>query len=562
MEYPDTAKGEGVELTPPGFVAPLIRGYTMDFAVVLMATVCLVLLIACINLASLLLARASGRRKEIAIRLSLGASRARLIRQLLTESVLLAVMGGVFGTMLAYTLARLVSALRLPVEFPLTIDLKVDWRVLVFSLVLSFVTGVLFGLVPAFQATKADLVPALKDGDSLGGYRRSIIRNILVVAQIGLSLVLLISSGLVVRSLQHVQLIGPGFETDRALTLSVDLGLQGYDDPKGKQFYHALIERVQSLPGVKSASIASILPLSLNFSSSSIYIEGRPITHGTDTPEAYYYIVGNKYFETMGIPIVAGREFDPGDTENVPRSAVINETFARMFWPGENAIGKRFKTGSSGNKFVTVVGIARDGKYFTLGEKPHATYYNSLTQVYPSNASLIVRTSADPKTMVTTIRREVQQLDPNLPVFDVKTLSEHMGVSLFPLRVGAWVVGSFGILALTLAAIGIYGTMAYSVSQRTREVGIRMALGAGRSNVLGLMVKGGLILACIGLVIGLGLAFLAAPVLKLIISGISATDFFTFTCVTVLLAAVVLVACLIPALKATRVDPMVALRYE
>ncbi|HZS48898.1 MAG TPA: ABC transporter permease [Blastocatellia bacterium] len=565
-EYPDTDSGAGIELSPPGLVVPQMRNGVVAFAWVLMGTVVLVLLIAAVNLASLLLARATGRRREIAIRLSLGANRTRLIRQLLTESVLLSVIGGICGIFLALFLTRLISATRLPIEFPLTIDIKLDWRVVIFALVLSFVTGVVFGLAPALQATKTNLVSALKDDSSASGYRRSIGRSILVVAQISLSLVLLIISGLIVRSLQHVQMIGPGFNPEHALTMSVDLGLQGYSDEKGKQFYHQLLERVQVLPGVKSATISNLLPLGLNNNSNWVFIEGQPVTRGADTPEADRANVALKYFETMEIPIVAGRDFTAQDKEGSPPVAIVNETFARRFWPGQSALGKRLRLGSPTGRLIEVVGIAKDGKYWSLGEAPQLFVYAPLEQRYDSTGSLIVRTNAEPQAMIGAIRHEVQQLDPNLPVFDVKTLTEHMGLTLFPMRIGAWIVGSFGVLALTLAAIGIYGVMAYSVSQRRREVGIRMALGAGRGKILLMVIKQGFLLASIGLVSGLIIslvgAVLVGPFLGAVLYGVSATDLATFVGVTFILSFVTVVACLVPARKATRVDPMVALRYE
>ncbi|HXG68903.1 MAG TPA: ABC transporter permease [Blastocatellia bacterium] len=561
-EYPSTNEDKGIQLTPPGLIIPQFRNSVISFAGVLMATVGLVLLIACANLANLLLARASARRKEIAIRLALGAGRLRLIRQLLTESVLLALMGGLVGLLLALWLVDLIAAFRPPIDFPLTIALQVDYRVLGFTLLLSFATGVLFGLAPALQATKPDLVPALKDETGAAGYRRSRLRNSLVVAQVALSLILLIAAGLIVRSLQHVQMIGPGFETERAIAMSVDPGLQGYTRERGQEFYRQLIERVEALPGVRSATLASYLPLGLNVNTNGIYIEGQPPTRGAETPEALTSNVGPRYFETMGIPLVAGREFTERDKPDAPLVAVVNETFARRFWPGESAVGKRFSFSREGGPFMEIVGVAKDGKYFSLGEAPAMFAYISLSQVHESSATLVVRTAADPQSLVAAIRREIQQLDANLPVFDVKTLDEHMSLSLFPMRIGAAVVGSFGLLALTLAAIGIYGVMAYSVSRRTREIGIRMALGAERRDVLRMIVGQGMKLASVGMGIGLLGALALTRLMSSVLYGVSATDVMTFTIVTLMLTLIVLLACYIPARRATKVDPMIALRYE
>jgi len=564
-EYPETNEGMKVTLSPPGLILPALRKPIVGFAAILMATVGLVLLIACTNLANLLLARAAARRKEIAIRLSLGARRLRLIRQLLTESVLLAVAGGAVGILLALWLVDLIVGFKPPVDFPLTIALKIDWRVLGFTLLLSVLTGVLFGLVPALQASRADLVPALKDDAGAGGNRRSRLRGALVVAQVALSLVLLVAAGLFIRSLQRVQVLGPGFETERAVALSIDLGLQGYEEARGREFYRQLIARVEALPGVRAASYINSLPLSLNRNSTNIYVEGMPAARGALAPEAMNASVWPRYFETMGIPVLHGREFTARDDEGGPRAAVVNEAFARRFWPGQPtaaAVGKRVSTGGPSGNFWEVVGVAKDGKYFSLGEDPQPFIYFPMVRGYDWPATLVVRTAADPRAVVAGVRGEVRRLDPELPVFDVKTLGEHMRLSLFPLRVGAGVLAGFGALALALAGIGIYGVMSYAVAQRTREIGIRMALGAGRRDVLRLVVGQGMRLALFGLGAGLLGALLLTRLMASVLYGVSATDVATFTAVSVLLALVVFVACYVPAWRATKVDPLVALRYE
>jgi predicted permease len=565
-EYPDTNEGQTITLTPPGLIHPILRGPVIGFTGVLMAIVGLVLLIACTNLANLLLARATERRKEIAVRLALGASRLRLIRQLLTESLLLSLAGGALGFLLAFWAVGFVAHFKPQIDFPLTIDLKIDARVFLFSSLVSLITGLLFGLVPALQATKTDLVPALKDATSQGRYRRSRLRNGLVVAQVALSLIMLIAAGLVVRALQHLQATSPGFDPANALTMSIDPGLQGYDKARGQQFYRQLIERVQSLPGVQSASLADFIPLSLNYNSIDVYVEGQEPARGANVPTVMDASVSLNYFATMGIPIIEGRDFREQDDESAPMVAVVNETFARKFFPGPNpiqdAIGRRVGYGSTTRKYMQIIGVARDGKYFSIGEDQRPFIYFSMLQDYESNAILLVRTSSDPKALIPSVRGEVQMLDAKLPIYDVKTMTEHMGLSLFPARIAASLLGGFGFMALLLAAIGIYGVMSYSVAQRTHEIGIRMALGARPRDVLQLVLQQGMALAMIGLIIGLFGALILTRLMASLLYGVSTTDAETFFVISLLLTAVVLLACYVPARRATKVDPIVALRYE
>ncbi|MBA2339724.1 MAG: ABC transporter permease [Pyrinomonadaceae bacterium] len=565
QEYPDTNEGQTITLTPPGLIHPILRGPVISFAGVLMGIVSLVLLIACTNLANLLLARATERRREIAVRLALGASRLRLVRQLLTESVLLSILGGVAGLLLALWAINLIAAFKPPIDFPLTLDLKLDWRVFGFSLLVSLLTGVLFGLVPALQSTRPELVPALKDATSQLGYHRSRLRSGLVVAQVALSLVLLIAAGLVVRTLQHLQTMSPGFEPDNALMMSVDVGLQGYDKVRGQQFYRQLIERVEALPGVRSAAVADFVPLSLNYNSTDVYVEGQPPARGANVPTVMNASVGSNYFSTMAIPLMQGREFGEMDKEDAPRVCIINEAFARRFFPGanpvESAIGKRVGRGTDG-PFAQIVGVATDGKYFSINETARPFIYFPLSHSYSSNAILLVRTNSDPKRMIAPVRREVGMIDQNMPVYEVKTLTEHLGLSLFPARVAAVLLGSFGLLALALAAIGVYGVMSYSVAQRTREIGIRIALGAQPREVLKLVARQGVTLATVGLVAGLFASVVLTRLMSSLLYGVSATDAETFIAISLLLLTVILLACYVPARRATKVDPMVALRYE
>jgi len=565
-EHPDTNEGQTITLTPPGLIHPLLRSPMISFTWVLMGVVALVLLVACTNIANLLLARATERRREVAIRLALGASRFRLVRQLLTESVLLSMFGGAVGFLFALWMIDLAVGFKPPLDFPLTLDLAIDWRVFSFALFVSLLTGIIFGIVPALQSTKPELVPALKDATLQAGSHRSRLRGSLVVAQIALSLVLLIAAGLVVRALRHVQTASPGFDPENRLMMSIDLGLQGYDEARGREFYRQLTERVRALPGVYSMTLADNVPLSINYNSTDVYVEGQPPVRGADVPTAMNATVGLDYFETMSVPIVRGRDFGEGDREDAPRVIVVNETFARRFFTGANpsdgAIGKRVSFGGAGNRPWQIAGVARDGKYFSIGEAPRMFVYFPLRQGYEPRATLLVHTSLKPEAMIATIREEVRRLDANLPIFEVKTMTEHMGISLFPARVAATLLGGFGLLALTLAGIGIYGVMAYAVTQRTREFGIRIALGAQPGDVLRLVLRRGVVIIFIGVLFGFVAAFAVTRLMASVLYGVSATDPVTFALVALLLAGVALLACYIPARRATKVDPMVALRYE
>lgn len=565
-EFPDTDEGATMTLTPPGLIHPIVRGPIIGFAWVLMAVVGLVLLIACTNLANLLLARASERRREVAVRLALGASRWRLIRQLVTESVLLALAGGAAGVLLASWAVDLIVGFRPQADLPFWIDLTVDWRVFGFALLASVGTGLVFGIVPAWQSTSPALVPALKDATLQAGAYRSRLRSGLVIAQVSLSLVLLIAAGLVMRALQQVQTTSPGFDIENGLMMSVDVGLQGYDEVRGQEFYRRLIEQVSSLPGVRQASLTDSAPLSLNYNSTDIQVEGQPLARGANVPSAMNASVAANYFATMGIPLVAGREFNHADREGAPRAVIINEAFARRYLPGAdpvgNAVGKRVSFASAEGPYWQIVGVAQDGKYFSIGEVARPFIYLPMPQSYEPRATLLVRTVSDPRAMTAAVRDAVRQLDAQLPVYDVKTMTEHLGLSLFPARVAALLLGSFGLLALTLAAIGIYGVMSYSATQRTREIGIRVALGARPSDVLRLIVKHGAIVTVAGVIIGLGAALALTRLMASLLYGVSATDPLTFLGVAALLLAVALVACYVPARRATKVDPLAALRHE
>ena len=565
-EYPDANEGQSIKIGSPGFILPDLRGAVVNFTWVMMAAVGLVLLVTCTNLAGLMLARATDRRKEIAIRLAMGANRLRLIRQLLTESILLSFVGGGAGLLLALWILKVLLALKPPIDFPLALDVDVDWRVLLFSLGVSVAAGAIFGLAPALQATRPNLVGTLKDTAAQGGAARTRLRSVLVVAQIAISLVVLIAAGLVVRTLQQLQTMNPGFDPQNALTMSFDLGLQGYDEARGQQFYRQLMGRVRSLPGVEAASVSSYIPLSLNYNSRNVFVEGKPAERGENAPVAMNASAGPDYFKTMRTPILEGREFTEQDQEKSERVVIVNETFVRRLMPelqnSAEAVGKRFSFHSPEGPFRRIVGVAKAGKYFNIAEDPRPFVWTPMSQDYQSGGILTVRTKGNPEPLFGSVRAQVQSLDANLPLFDVKTLTEHMKFALFPAKVAATVLGVFGLVALMLSAIGVYGITSYAVAQRTHEIGIRLALGAQLGDVLRLVLRHGLKLTIIGAAIGLVGAYLATRAITSVLYGVSATDPLTFGVVSVLLIGVALIACYVPARRATKVEPLVALRNE
>jgi predicted permease len=546
-----------------GGLDPRDQEEVLPLAGIVMAVVALVLLIACANIASLLVARAAVRRRETAIRQALGASRPRLVRQWLTESVLLGVVGGALGLVLAlWANQLLISYLQ---TTPLaSLDLGLDYRVLAFTLGVSVVTGIIFGLAPALQASRLDIVMALKSDDALqrSGSRRSRLRTVFVTAQVTLSVVLLIGAGLFIRSLQSANSIDPGFRVDRALMVPINLGLLRYKENDGVNFYRELLARVEAQPGVERASLVRFSQLGFSYAQYQIFADGSvagPTDEGTSTG---FNLVGPNYFKTMETPLLRGRDFTEADRKAAPGVVVLNETLAGTLWPGQDALGKRVSVSGPEGPFLEVVGIARDGKYRSLGESPHPYAYQPVLQSYDPKMTLVVRTTGEPQSVAGAVREQIRALDPNLPVADVKTLRNQVDLSLFPSRVAAWTLGGFGVLALLLAAIGIYGVVSYSVAQRTREIGVRMALGAKEKDVLGLVLGEGFFVIAVGLALGLLLAFAATRVISGFLYGVGATDPLTFAGVPLLLGFIALVASYIPARRATKVDPLVALRYE
>jgi predicted permease len=531
---------------------------------VLMGVVGLVLLIACSNVANLQLARAMRRQKEIALRASLGASRWRVLRQLLTESALLSLFAGAAGLLIAVWAVDVILAFQATiVEFPVELDLGLDRRVLGFTVLVSLLSAVLFGLAPAMQMIRRGQTAALKDQASAlsQGAGKSRLQNALVTAQVALSLVLLISAGLLLRSMENTLALDPGFDSRNGMALPINLGFGQYNRAEGMQFLERMIDRAESLPFVRSAAVAAELPLGQLHIRDSIEVDGY-VPAPDEKMVVRLNLVGPNYFETLGIPILKGRGIDERDKEDRKPVAVINETMAERFWPGEDPIGKTIR--SLGEAPVEVVGVVKDGKYDALDESPQPYFSLALDQagVFLKQVNLIVKTDGDPRAVMAPLRREIEQLDPNMPVSHIMTLNEFLEIRVDETGGPADMVGVLGVLALLLAMVGVFGVMSYSVSQRTREIGIRIALGAQRSEILKLVLRKGVKITLIGVVIGLAGAVAATRVVSSFLYGVDPLDPVTFAGVSAALLAAALLACYLPAQWGTRVDPVGALRHE
>ena len=541
-------------------------GGIVQISVILMSVVGIVLLIACANIANLLLARASKRRREIAVRLALGANRIRLVRQLLTESTLLSLLGAGLGLALANWLLKVLVSADLELPLPVGEEMSLDGRVLAFTAVLAVATGLLFGLAPALQASRADVVSILKNESMPAGSNRhgmgtlASLRQGLVVAQIALSLISLVAAGLFLRSLRESQAVDTGFETRGVLVMDFNLGREGYTPARGQVFYRQIAERAAALPGVQRSAVAQNAPLAGGILR-SVMPEGADTTT-RDRILVQVNSVSPGYLATLGVPLLRGRDFTDSDVEGSPKVVVVNEVMAGRFWPGQDPLGKRFKFFGD-DDFTTVIGVARDAKYNAVAEDPTPFIYQPLRQNYSPAAVLHVRAAGDAALLSAAVRREVQQLDPTLSVFDIRTLEDQVTTSLAPVRTNVIMLSAFGILALILASIGLYGVANYSVAQRTREIGVRMALGAQSGSVLRLVLGHGLILVGVGLALGLVAALaLTAIIPPDLLPRVSVRDPLTFAATSALLGAVALVASSIPAWRATRIDPLIALRTE
>jgi predicted permease len=547
-----TSGSRGLSDVREEFSAPLF---------ILMAVVALVLAIACANIANLLLARAATRQKEIAVRLALGASRLRLIRQLLTESVLLAIIGGALGLLFAYWGKDLLLMLLPEESMRSSLDLNMDARILGFTAAVSILTGILFGFAPALRATRVDLAPALKDNARGMSRGKSRLGKALLVAQVAMSLLLLIGAGLFVRTLRNLENVDLGFNRENVLLFKVDPTLNGYKGARLVNLYKQITERVEALPGVRSASLSSHALISNSASIMTVEAEGH--TEGEDL-NAYAQAIGENFFDTMQIPLLLGRSFNSHDDESAPKVAVINETMARTYFSGSNPVGKIFTVGRRNKEQIEVVGMVRDAKYSSMRRNTPPTFYTPYSQ-RPTDLGQMnfeVRTEANPTEMVSAIRLLVQEVDKNLPLFDVKTQSEQVNATLAQERLFARLSSFFGLLALMLACVGLYGLMSYAVARRTHEIGIRMALGAKGGDVLWMVMREILMLVLIGIAIGLPSALAAMQLISSMLFGLTATDPVTICVATLFMIAVAAFAGYLPARRASRVDPMVALRYE
>jgi predicted permease len=563
QEYPQDDGGMHVKLSPPGLAGAWLRKPIIGFAAALFGVSCLVLLVACVNLASMLLARAGDKRKETAIRLALGAGRGVLIRQLLTENLMVAMLGGAVGALLAVWITSALAAWHPPAEVPLIVNVPVDFRVFLFALVVSTFTALLFGLLPAFQATKTDLVPALKNEAVAGRFRYWHLRDYMVAAQVSMSVLLLFCSVLVVKSFERALDAPIGFEPRGLATVSFDLNMQGYDEPRGRDFQKRLLEKVRQLPGVESAALVNRLPLTLNVPGSPVYIEGKPVPkRASDVPSAYTFHVSPDYFSTMRTRLLSGRDFDTRDKQDGQRVAIVNSAFASELLDGSNPLGRRFSTGPT-EKPIEIVGVVENGKYFSLTERAPAAFWTPLEIWYKPKASLVARTRmTPPESLVPSISAAVRDMDPAIALFSAGSMQDQLSWTFFPARIAAIALSAFGMLALVLSATGIYGVMAYAVSRRTREIGIRMAIGATQAQVLASVARSAAILIGTGLVLGLGMALFAGRLLGRILYGVKPSDPVTFAIVFAIMLGVGAAATFLPARRATRIDPMQALRQE
>ncbi len=561
-EYPDNFRGRGLSVLRAAVVPGQI-GVVAAFLGLLMAIVGLVLLIACVNVSGMMLARAVARRREIAVRLAIGAGRSRLIRQLMTEAVIVFAAGGVMGLMLSRWLTGLLMAVLPDLPAPVFLDVTTDWRVLLFTIALSLVAAIVSGLVPALQASGSDLIPALKVDSSDTGPSKLRLRNVLVVGQVTMSLLLVVAAGLFLRALQRAANIPPGFDQTRVDVVSLDLSVAGFKDESGRQFVKQMLARISAMPGIESATAAVDLPLDGGrMGLGDLWLPGAQESAERGRIDADWNVVEPSFFRTLNIRLVRGRDFTDSDSSAAPRVMIVNESFARRAFPDRDPVGQRLLMEGRGEKReVTIVGIAADARVISLNGAVEPYVYVPLSQQYLSRVSLLVKT-AGAASAIPQLRALIRDMNPNMPVSEALTLASVTAIGVIPQRIAASVAGTLGFVCLILTAIGIYGVTAYAVSRRTKEIGIRMALGADTSRVLRLVFRQGLVLAGIGVAIGVIVAGAGSTLLESLLFGVPGLDPLTFGGTCLLFAIVTLAATYVPARRATKVDPMIALRSE
>jgi len=565
LQYPDSNANLGIRVLPERLARPeedQFRTNTLG-ASIMLSMVILVMIVAAVNVTNLLLARAASRHRELAVRAALGAGRGRLVRQLVTESLVLAMLGGGAGVLLGTWVAGALSTIRLPGDLPVRFDFRLDSRVLAYSLTVAVLTGLLVGLTSALRVSRTSPNCVLRGSLTRLSTGRPGVRGVLVVAQISCCFVLLSVAGVFVRSLLEAERADLGFRPDGVLNIHMDVGQLGYSEAQGRAFFDEVERRIRSIPGVRNVSFAFTIPMGYVRSSTEIEAEGQPVDSGSPL-SAGQNIVGADHFQTMGIPIVRGRSFERADNEVSLPVAVVNQRLADMLWPGQDPIGRRLKSAGPDSHWIEVVGVANTGKYQFLFEKPQPYLYLPIAQAYTALRVLQVRASIPAAALASVAEREIRGLEPNLPLYDVQSMTQALGSGLgfFPVRVGAFAVAAFGLLAFALAIVGLYGVTSYLANQRTHEIGVRIAVGATQHDIVRLVLKNGATLVVLGVAAGMVMTLAGSRIVDRFLFGVSVYDPSTLVSIMAVLGGVTLIACAIPAWRAARVDPAIALRSE
>jgi predicted permease len=557
-EQPSRNEGLTIRLVPTGLFGSALRGPTIGFAAALLLVAALTLLAACTNLSGLLLAHAAGRRKEIAIRLAIGAGRGNIVRLMLVESLLLAAGGGALGLLLSLWLRDSLFALLALRDLPIQLAVNPDWRVFAFSAAVSLATAFLFGLLPALRASRLDLTPALKN-EPAGAFRHWHLREFYAAIQVALSVVLLAGSVMMVRSMRRALSMNLGFRPDHAVTLHADLQMQGYSEERGRAFQQRLFDRLQALPGLDAVGVANSVPFSIDRSRSSVLVEGRPVPKPGEESQAITFQCSPGFFRALGTRLLAGRDFDQRDRQGTPPVVIVNETLARRLFPHEQPLGKQIRFGSAG-VWAQIVGVAESGKYESLTENPQMAVWRPLAQDYSSGVTVVARTNHPPQDVLKTLQQTVVALDPDIAVFGAGTLDEYLNLPLAPVKLATAALAAMGLVAALLCALGLYGLLAYTTAQRTREIGIRVALGATGRDILAAIGRRTAALAGVGGLVGLVLAWLFTRLLANLLFG--AVDAAVLALALLLLGVVAVLASFLPMRRALRIQPSAALQCE